>query len=158
MKRVKLKKSEVSAAAIQGADDAVDTVILPPARLKSNFDDELAKASPTARRNRIQAAEKNLIDRFGLKTAPRVLESHSDVEVRLLNAGNGAQALLFDLIGHKGHVSLVVNIKGNVYHIDNLNEKSAQVSRFGNWLESKQIEKLWYAPLKESVHPGITGQ
>lgn len=158
MKRVKLKKAEVSAAAIQRADGAVDTVILPPPRLRSNFDDELASASPEARRNSIQAAEKNLIERFGLKTAPRLLEQPMDVEVKLLKAGNGAQALLFDLIGHKGHVSLAVNIKGNIYHIDNLNEKSAQVSRFGNWLESKQIEKLWYAPLIESVHPGITGQ
>lgn len=158
MKRVKLKKAEVSAAAIQDANGAVDTVILPLASKRVRSGDELVKASPEARRKNIQAAEQNLIEQFGLKTAPRLLERHTDAEAKLLKAGNGAQALLFDLIGHKGHVSLAVNIKGNIYHIDNLNKKSAHVSRLESWLGSKQIEKLWYAPLKDSVHPGITGQ
>lgn len=159
MKRHKLKDAGiVPIGKGSEAPHSVDTVILLPKEYRGWSYDDFGKLPSEKRVKLIQAAEDSLVKRFGLQSAPKLLTDQYSVDQKLLNAGNGAQAMLFDLMGDKGHVTLAVNIKGRVYHIDNRNYQSAQVRQVKDWLDGKAIEKLWYAPLKERVHPGIAGE
>lgn len=157
IKRLKLKEAQVSAVSSTPAGE-LDTVILPSVGYGKRFETEWADLSVAEIQKKIQAAEKHLVRQFGIAASPKLLTHPGMVEVNLLKAGNGAQALLFDVVGRQGHVTLAVNIKGRIYHIDNLDYKSAEVSSMWDWLCTKRIKKLWYAPLTERVHPGITGE
>lgn len=99
-------------------------------------------------------AEKRLLDNFRIQGKVREAQGTETVEKVLSKPGS--QALLFDLVGEtSGHVTLAVNIKGQIYHIDNLNEKSAHVSDLKKWHASKKPDRLWYALSKDEIHSAI---
>jgi hypothetical protein len=84
------------------------------------------------------------IDKGGIKAAKDI----RTVEKRLLNAGNGSQALIFERKRFNdgddiGHVTLAVNIRGQIFHIDNTPFRSAVVSplrAMSFWLQRQFLE------------------
>lgn len=104
----------------------------------------------------IALEEAKLAKRFGMVAPPKSSDADA-IQNSLIKAGPGAQALLFDVVGPEGretgHVTLLVNLGGQLYHIDNFATKSAQVSCFENWLAQKQPHKLFIGHLKNKSHP-----
>jgi hypothetical protein len=98
--------------------------------------------------------EKKLLESFNIQGQIEEISDIATLEKVLLKPGS--QAFLFDLKGEtNGHMTLVVNIKGRLYHIDNLSSKSAHVSDLKSWLAHKQPDRLWYGLSKDEVHPAI---
>jgi len=108
--------------------------------------------------------------------------SLSELEQDLRQAGNGAQALLFDVkdfIPGKplGHVTLAVNIQGHIFHIDNYIQHSAIVKPLRAFIQPYQtyylrqnpehpldkpipenIGNFRYGILNTRVHPLLCGE
>ncbi|WP_373532393.1 hypothetical protein [Vampirovibrio sp.] len=97
---------------------------------------------------------KKLLDSFKIRDQIHAVQGTEAIEKAL--AQPGSQAFLFDLVGKdKGHVTLAVNLKGRIYHIDNFSHKSAGVSDLKTWFEQKNPDQLWYGLCKEPVHPAF---
>jgi hypothetical protein len=102
----------------------------------------------------LDRGEKKLLESFKIQGQIQEVSDIAAIEKALLKPGS--QAFLFDLKGEtSGHLTLVVNIKGRLYHIDNLSSKSAHVSDLNSWLTHKQPDRLWYGLSKDEVHPAI---
>lgn len=169
MKRVKLKReAEVTGASQEELKAGVlgqnllsekgpDTVMLPTSAYRAEFH----AATDSRKLTLIQESERNMVKQFGIQDQVHPVNTAEELAARLMAQKDGAQALVFDWkrggeAGY-GHVTLLAKIRGDLYHIDNMNQKSAQVSRFTDWLTQHRPEKLWYGLLKEEVHPAIAG-
>lgn len=169
MKRVKLKGEAAVFGASQEelkagmfgqnlcAEKGPDTVMLPTPAYKAEFH----AATDSRKLTLVQESERNMVKQFGIQDRIHPVDTAEELAARLMTQKDGAQALVFDWKrggeAGLGHVTLLAKIRGDLYHIDNLEQKSAQVRRFSDWLTQHRPEKLWYGLLKEEVHPAIAG-
>jgi hypothetical protein len=113
-----------------------------PAYLKASPQEQLAMAG--AQHEKLLKAYD--INQDGIQFTPDIRV----IEKKLLQAGNGAQALIFntkifDNGDNVGHVTLAVNIRGQIFHIDNNAIASAVVTPLRTqlfWYQARFLEQF----------------